>query len=81
MFSGAVIKKCATLRLFLTFSNSVNALCVPLCLPEIKTLDLSKNNVERVSAHFLAECPKLETLNISMNKICKYFHPSGFCSI
>lgn len=68
-------------RLRFTFSNSVSELCVPLCLPEIKTLDLSKNNVESVSAHFLAECPKLETLNFSMNKICKYFSPSAYCSI
>lgn len=53
------------------FSNSVNELHVPLCLPEIKTLDVSKNNVESVSAHFLAKCPRLETLNVSMNKICE----------
>lgn len=57
--------------------NSVSELCVPLCLPEIKTLDLSKNNVESVSAHFLAECPKLETLNFSMNKICDLSHLSS----
>lgn len=60
------------LYLLSVFSNSINELCVPLCLPEVKTLDLSKNSVENVSADFLTGCPKLETLNVSMNKICKY---------
>lgn len=53
------------------FSNCIRELCVPLSLPEIKLLDVSKNSVEKVSADFLTGCPKLETLNVSANKICE----------
>lgn len=51
--------------------NCITELCVPLSLPEIKLLDVSKNNLEKVSPAFLTGCPKLETLNISVNKICE----------
>lgn len=47
-------------------------LCVPLCLPEVKVLDVSRNSVESISPDFLTGCPKLESLNVSMNKICEY---------
>ncbi|KAM9351566.1 leucine-rich repeat serine/threonine-protein kinase 2 [Symphorus nematophorus] len=57
--------------------NSITELCVPLCLPEIKLLDVSKNSVENVSPDFLTGCPKLETLNVSMNKICSLSHLSS----
>uniref|UniRef100_A0A8C4HMH5 non-specific serine/threonine protein kinase n=1 Tax=Dicentrarchus labrax TaxID=13489 RepID=A0A8C4HMH5_DICLA len=57
--------------------NSISELCVPLCLPEIKLLDVSKNSVESISPDFLTGCPKLETLNVSMNKICSLSHFSS----
>ncbi|XP_032380161.1 leucine-rich repeat serine/threonine-protein kinase 2 isoform X3 [Etheostoma spectabile] len=50
--------------------NSITELCVPLILPEIKLLDVSKNSVENISPDFLTACPKLETFSASMNKIC-----------
>ncbi|XP_041852289.1 leucine-rich repeat serine/threonine-protein kinase 2 isoform X2 [Melanotaenia boesemani] len=50
--------------------NSISELCTPLCLPEIKLLDVSKNSVENISPDFLTGCPKLETFNASANKIC-----------
>uniref|UniRef100_UPI0037E8F8A3 leucine-rich repeat serine/threonine-protein kinase 2 n=1 Tax=Semicossyphus pulcher TaxID=241346 RepID=UPI0037E8F8A3 len=50
--------------------NSITELCTPPCLPEIKLLDVSKNSVESISADFLSGCPKLETFNVSMNKMC-----------
>ncbi|KAI4825914.1 hypothetical protein KUCAC02_021575 [Chaenocephalus aceratus] len=49
--------------------NSVSELSVPLCLPEMKLLDVSKNSVENISPDFLAGCPKLETFSASMNRI------------
>ncbi|KAA8590352.1 hypothetical protein FQN60_014286 [Etheostoma spectabile] len=49
--------------------NSITELCVPLILPEIKLLDVSKNSVENISPDFLTACPKLETFSASMNKI------------
>ncbi|XP_035520723.1 leucine-rich repeat serine/threonine-protein kinase 2 [Morone saxatilis] len=57
--------------------NSISELCVPLCLPEIKLLDVSKNSMESISPDFLTGCPKLETLNVSMNKICSLSHLSS----
>lgn len=52
-------------------SNCITELCVPINLPEVKLLDVSKNSVDKVSPDFLTGCPKLETLNISVNKICE----------
>ncbi|XP_044048360.1 leucine-rich repeat serine/threonine-protein kinase 2 isoform X3 [Siniperca chuatsi] len=54
--------------------NSITELCVPLYLPEVKLLDVSKNSVENISLDFLTGCPKLETFNVSMNKICSLSH-------
>ncbi|XP_019935054.2 leucine-rich repeat serine/threonine-protein kinase 2 isoform X2 [Paralichthys olivaceus] len=54
--------------------NSITELCTPLYLPEIKLLDVSKNSVENISPDFLTGCPKLETFNASMNKICSLSH-------
>uniref|UniRef100_A0A7N6AQ39 non-specific serine/threonine protein kinase n=1 Tax=Anabas testudineus TaxID=64144 RepID=A0A7N6AQ39_ANATE len=42
--------------------NSLTELSTPLCLPEIKLLDVSKNSVKNISPDFLTGCPKLETL-------------------
>ncbi|XP_016534034.1 leucine-rich repeat serine/threonine-protein kinase 2 isoform X2 [Poecilia formosa] len=49
--------------------NGLTELCSALYLPEVKLLDVSKNNVENISPDFLTSCPKLETLNASNNKI------------
>ncbi|XP_037539029.1 leucine-rich repeat serine/threonine-protein kinase 2 [Nematolebias whitei] len=50
--------------------NCMTELCTTACLPELKLLDVSKNNMENISPDFLTGFPKLETLNTSMNKIC-----------
>ncbi|KAF7642982.1 hypothetical protein LDENG_00246940, partial [Lucifuga dentata] len=54
--------------------NSIAELCRPLCLPEIKLLDMSKNSVTKISADFLTACPKLETVNASTNKLSSLSH-------
>uniref|UniRef100_A0AAQ4P917 non-specific serine/threonine protein kinase n=1 Tax=Gasterosteus aculeatus aculeatus TaxID=481459 RepID=A0AAQ4P917_GASAC len=51
--------------------NSLTELVAPLCLPEIRLLDVSKNGVENISPDFLSGCPKLETLSASANRICE----------
>uniref|UniRef100_A0A667ZBU5 non-specific serine/threonine protein kinase n=1 Tax=Myripristis murdjan TaxID=586833 RepID=A0A667ZBU5_9TELE len=51
--------------------NSISELCTPVCLPEVKLLDVSKNNIENISPDFLTSCPKLETFSASMNKLCE----------
>lgn len=66
-----VVQSGTGILLLSLFSNGITELRVPLCLPEIKLLDVSKNSVENISPDFLTGCPKLETLNVSMNKICE----------
>uniref|UniRef100_A0A8C1W2R3 non-specific serine/threonine protein kinase n=1 Tax=Cyprinus carpio TaxID=7962 RepID=A0A8C1W2R3_CYPCA len=41
--------------------NQISALSLPLCLTELKVLDISKNQVKIISDNFLTECLKLET--------------------
>ncbi|KAK7929313.1 hypothetical protein WMY93_005708 [Mugilogobius chulae] len=53
----------------LVVRNSISALSAPLSLPELKLLDVSKNNVEEMSPDFLRDCPKLEVLNASTNRL------------
>ncbi|XP_037834279.1 leucine-rich repeat serine/threonine-protein kinase 2 isoform X1 [Kryptolebias marmoratus] len=50
--------------------NCMTELSTPVRLPELKLLDVSKNDMENISPDFLTGFPKLETLNASMNKIC-----------
>ncbi|XP_078112651.1 leucine-rich repeat serine/threonine-protein kinase 2 isoform X2 [Sander vitreus] len=57
--------------------NSITELCVPLILPEIKLLDVSKNSVENISPDFLTACTKLETFSASMNKISLLSSPGS----
>lgn len=64
------METCFSFHLF--SSNGLTELCSALYLPEVKLLDVSKNNVENISPDFLTTCPKLETLNASNNKICKH---------
>lgn len=44
----------------------------PLCLPEMKLLDISKNSVESISRDFLSGCPKLENFSACTNQLSKY---------
>ncbi|XP_068595343.1 leucine-rich repeat serine/threonine-protein kinase 2 [Brachionichthys hirsutus] len=57
--------------------NGIAELCFPLRLPEIKLLDVSRNSVQEVSAEFLTGCPKLETFNVSSNKLSSLSHLSS----
>ncbi|KAJ8372595.1 hypothetical protein AAFF_G00281020 [Aldrovandia affinis] len=50
--------------------NQIAELYSPLCLPEMKLLDVSKNHIEKISHDFLYGCVKLEMFNASMNKLC-----------
>ncbi|XP_030588274.1 leucine-rich repeat serine/threonine-protein kinase 2 isoform X2 [Archocentrus centrarchus] len=54
--------------------NCITELCTPVCLPNVKLLDVSRNSVENISADFLSGCPKLETFNASMNSLCSLSH-------
>ncbi|XP_062317748.1 leucine-rich repeat serine/threonine-protein kinase 2 isoform X1 [Osmerus eperlanus] len=49
--------------------NRMSELSTPLCLPEMKIIDVSKNSVESISSNFLSGCPKLESFNASNNKL------------
>ncbi|XP_051547977.1 leucine-rich repeat serine/threonine-protein kinase 2-like [Myxocyprinus asiaticus] len=62
--------------------NQISELSLPLCLAELKVLDVSKNQVTTVSENFLTDCVKMETLNASFNKISSLWHlPSKITTI
>lgn len=64
----------AQLEELLVEGNSISELSTPLSLPEIKLLDVSKNNVEQMSQDFLSDCPKLELFSASTNKLSELLH-------
>uniref|UniRef100_A0A8C1W1W7 non-specific serine/threonine protein kinase n=1 Tax=Cyprinus carpio TaxID=7962 RepID=A0A8C1W1W7_CYPCA len=53
--------------------NQISALSLPLCLTELKVLDISKNQVKIISDNFLTECSlshlplKITTVKLSQN--------------
>uniref|UniRef100_A0AAY4CVH7 non-specific serine/threonine protein kinase n=1 Tax=Denticeps clupeoides TaxID=299321 RepID=A0AAY4CVH7_9TELE len=55
--------------------NKISFLSDQLCLPELKILDVSNNDIEDISHDFLLECPKLETFSSSMNQLSKLCRP------
>lgn len=59
------------LCVFFFFSNQISELSLPLCLAELRVLDVSKNQVKMVSDNFLTECLKMETFIASANQISK----------
>ncbi|XP_036373397.1 leucine-rich repeat serine/threonine-protein kinase 2 [Megalops cyprinoides] len=54
--------------------NKIAELSSSLCLPEMKLLDVSKNQIAKISEDFLSHCVKLENFNASMNKLCNLSH-------
>ncbi|KAK9952637.1 hypothetical protein ABG768_018455 [Culter alburnus] len=62
--------------------NQISELSLPLCLAELKVLDVSKNQVKMVSDNFLTECLKMETFIASANQISSLSHlPSKITTI
>lgn len=62
--------------------NQISELSLPLCLAELKVLDVSKNQVKIVSDNFLAECLKMETFIASVNQISSLPHlPSKITTV
>ncbi|XP_056101697.1 leucine-rich repeat serine/threonine-protein kinase 2 [Rhinichthys klamathensis goyatoka] len=62
--------------------NQISELSLPLCLAELKVLDVSKNQVKMVSDNFLTECLKMETFTASVNQISSLSHlPSKITTI
>ncbi|XP_053262089.1 leucine-rich repeat serine/threonine-protein kinase 2 isoform X3 [Podarcis raffonei] len=49
--------------------NKLSSVCSPLCLKELKVLNISKNAVSFLAENFLKDCLKLETLNAGMNSL------------
>uniref|UniRef100_A0A8B9GY88 non-specific serine/threonine protein kinase n=1 Tax=Astyanax mexicanus TaxID=7994 RepID=A0A8B9GY88_ASTMX len=54
--------------------NQISELSLPLCLAEMKALDVSKNGVAMISDDFLSGCFKLETFSASNNKLSSMSH-------
>uniref|UniRef100_A0A4W5P7X9 non-specific serine/threonine protein kinase n=1 Tax=Hucho hucho TaxID=62062 RepID=A0A4W5P7X9_9TELE len=54
--------------------NRMSELWSPLCIPEMKLLDVSKNSVESISRDFLSGCPKLENFSACTNQLSSLSH-------
>ncbi|CAB1322773.1 unnamed protein product [Coregonus sp. 'balchen'] len=54
--------------------EGMSELWSPLCLPEMKLLDISKNSVESISRDFLSGCPKLENFSACTNQLSSLSH-------
>ncbi|KAK1168977.1 leucine-rich repeat serine/threonine-protein kinase 2 [Acipenser oxyrinchus oxyrinchus] len=49
--------------------NKITEIVSPLCLSELRLLDISKNDISTIAENFLSQCLKLETFNVSFNKL------------
>ncbi|XP_062438422.1 leucine-rich repeat serine/threonine-protein kinase 2 isoform X2 [Rhea pennata] len=49
--------------------NKISCLCSPVCLKELKILNISKNNISTLAENFFAGCMKLELFNARMNAL------------
>uniref|UniRef100_A0A8C5X2F0 non-specific serine/threonine protein kinase n=1 Tax=Malurus cyaneus samueli TaxID=2593467 RepID=A0A8C5X2F0_9PASS len=47
--------------------NKISCLCSPLCLKELKILNISKNNISSLAENIFMGCTKLEQFNARMN--------------
>ncbi|XP_075455857.1 leucine-rich repeat serine/threonine-protein kinase 2 isoform X2 [Ascaphus truei] len=47
--------------------NSISEICAPLCLSELRILNLNKNVLSSFASNFLKDCTKLETLSVMTN--------------
>ncbi|XP_068786872.1 leucine-rich repeat serine/threonine-protein kinase 2 isoform X6 [Struthio camelus] len=49
--------------------NKISCLCSPICLKELKILNISKNNISGLTENFFMGCMKLELFNARMNAL------------
>uniref|UniRef100_A0A8C4KK52 non-specific serine/threonine protein kinase n=1 Tax=Dromaius novaehollandiae TaxID=8790 RepID=A0A8C4KK52_DRONO len=49
--------------------NKISCLCSPICLKELKILNISKNNISALAENFFTGCMKLELFNARMNAL------------
>uniref|UniRef100_A0A8C3FUU7 non-specific serine/threonine protein kinase n=1 Tax=Chrysemys picta bellii TaxID=8478 RepID=A0A8C3FUU7_CHRPI len=47
--------------------NKISGICSPICLKELKVLNISKNSISSLAVNFLKECTKLELFSARMN--------------
>uniref|UniRef100_A0A8C8VP56 non-specific serine/threonine protein kinase n=1 Tax=Pelusios castaneus TaxID=367368 RepID=A0A8C8VP56_9SAUR len=47
--------------------NKISGICFPICLKELKVLNISKNKISSLAVNFLKECTKLEIFSARMN--------------
>uniref|UniRef100_A0A8C3HAZ0 Leucine rich repeat kinase 2 n=1 Tax=Chrysemys picta bellii TaxID=8478 RepID=A0A8C3HAZ0_CHRPI len=52
--------------------NKISGICSPICLKELKVLNISKNSISSLAVNFLKECTKLELFSARMNLLGKY---------
>ncbi|KAM4748897.1 leucine-rich repeat serine/threonine-protein kinase 2 [Rhinophrynus dorsalis] len=47
--------------------NNISEICSPLCLSELRTINLNKNVISSLASDFLKDCAKLETFSAMTN--------------
>ncbi|KAE8616189.1 hypothetical protein XENTR_v10008739 [Xenopus tropicalis] len=47
--------------------NNISEIHIPLCLPELHTINLNKNSIHFLATDFLKDCVKLETFSATTN--------------
>lgn len=52
--------------------NKISCLCSPLCLKDLKILNISKNSISSLADNVFMGCTKLEQFNARMNVLGKY---------
>uniref|UniRef100_A0A8C4XLR4 Leucine rich repeat kinase 2 n=1 Tax=Falco tinnunculus TaxID=100819 RepID=A0A8C4XLR4_FALTI len=49
--------------------NKISCLCSPICLKELKVLNISKNSISSLAENVFMDCTKLEQFNARMNAL------------
>uniref|UniRef100_A0A8C5NPW2 non-specific serine/threonine protein kinase n=1 Tax=Junco hyemalis TaxID=40217 RepID=A0A8C5NPW2_JUNHY len=58
--------------------NKISCLCSPLCLKDLKTLNISKNSISSLAENVFMGCTKLEQFNARMNVLALVSTNLGF---
>lgn len=56
---------------YYSLRNKISCLCSPICLKELKILNISKNNISSLAENVFMGCTKLEQFNARMNALGK----------
>ncbi|KAM8973231.1 leucine-rich repeat serine/threonine-protein kinase 2 isoform 2-T2 [Pelodytes ibericus] len=68
-FPETIVSVAEKLEDLILEGNSISEIMTPLCLPELRSMNVNKNCISSLRPEFLKECVKLETLCAMTNKL------------